>query len=204
MPRRLIPLFATLATFAVATTARADIDVFINFDHDTNGIALESPAVINEVYLSWGVTFGSSPGASCGDGEVYATSACLTAPAPTSPPNIVSFCAGCSDISADLGYVITTFSMPADSVCITVIGFEPGSRGYLRAYDAAHNLLAEDISDPELASDVLCVSAPEIHSVEFTGLPDEFAWFDDLQVSFAPVAVEPATWSGVKARVVAP
>ncbi|HEX7879443.1 MAG TPA: hypothetical protein VF720_08540 [Candidatus Eisenbacteria bacterium] len=190
----------TICACTLTSTARADIDVFINFDRDTNGIALESPAVINEVYLSWGVTFGSNPGAQCGSGEVYATSACLSEPAPTSAPNIVSFCAGCSDISEDTGYVIATFLMPADSVCITAIAAEPNGRSYLRAYDAEHNLVVEDISNPELASDVLCVTGPAIHTVEFTGLPGEFAWFDDMQVSFAEVPVEPVTWSGIKAR----
>jgi len=202
MSRRLLTLFVGLASLALASSARADIDIFINFDRDPNGIALESPAVINEVYAAWGVIFGSTPGASCGNGEVYATSACLTEPAPTSPPNIVSHCAGCPDISENAhGLVVATFTPAADSVCITAIGADSGERGVLRAYDADHNLLAEDIGNPELAMDVLCVAAPDIHTVEFSGFQDDFAWFDDMQVSFAEVAVAPVTWSGVKARV---
>ena len=202
MIRRLLTLLACLATFGLASTARADIDVFINFDVDPNGMPLESPAVINEVYAVWGVTFGSTPGASCGAGEVYATSACLSDPAPTSPPNIVSHCAGCTDISEDAhGLVVATFTTPADSVCLTSIGTDPGERGVLRAYDADHILLAESIANPELLSVVLCVAAPAIHSVEFSGYQDEFVWFDDMQVSLAPVAVVPVTWGGIKARV---
>jgi len=63
MSRRLTTLLACLAclaTFGLAATARADIDVFINFDVDPNGMPLESPAVINDAYAAWGVTFGST------------------------------------------------------------------------------------------------------------------------------------------------
>jgi hypothetical protein len=202
MSRRIPAMLALFATLGLATPARAaEITVFINFDVDINGVLLESPAIIDELYAPWGVTFSATAGSSCSQGEIYATSACLSGAAPASPPNIVSTCSGCTDIAEQFqGLVVATFAMPADSVCITAIPFGPKERCVLRAYDEAHTLLMEVLTDPEVTSQVLCVAAPAIHSVEFSGYQDLYGWFDDLQVSFAPVAVAPATWSGVKAR----
>lgn len=202
MFRRLSMLFTGILALGIATTARAGIDVVINFDEDTDGVVVPHGTVINSLYAPWGVTFSRTQAGTCNGGsDVFANSNCLTAPAPPSAPNVVSLCDGltCTDISENAhGLIVATFNSLADIVCIEFVAVNPGQKGVLRAYDENHVLITSDTNDADF--DAICVTGSGIKSVEFSGLGADFGWFDNMRISYQVVGVEPSTWSGVKAR----
>jgi len=196
-------LGACILALGLATSARAGVDVVINFDVDTNGNPVPHGTIVNNLYAPWGVNFDRTVDGTCNGGSfVYTSSECLSSPAPMSPPNVVTLCDGatCSDISeAGHGAIIALFNSPADIVCIEFGAVAPGHIGFLRAYDENHVLIGSDTNTADY--DALCVAAPGIHSVEFSGQGSNFGWFDNMRVSFETVGVEGSTWSGVKVRV---
>jgi len=202
MFRPLSTLLTGILVLGIATTASAGIDVVINFDEDTDGVAVPHGTVINSLYAPWGVTFSRTLDGTCGGGsDVFASSNCLFAPAPLSAPNVVSLCGPmtCTDISENAhGLVVASFNSPADIVCIEFVAVSPGMKGVLRAYDEDHALITSDTNATDV--EALCVTGSGIKSVEFSGEGSNFGWFDNMRISYQVVGVEPSTWSGVKAR----
>ena len=83
MFRRVMPLVAATLVLGLASTASAGIDVFINFDVDTQGNPVSHGTVIDNLYAPWGVTFDRTVDGTCNGGSnVFANADCLNPPAP--------------------------------------------------------------------------------------------------------------------------
>lgn len=165
----------------------------IDFDHDTNGAAIANGTNVGSTYLPWGVTFSwSGTGSACGT-NIYAHA--FTDPSWGSSPQRVSPCdlASAPDFNETFfGLVHATFADPWSSVCIEVHPDFAGDFAVLRAYDAGDQLLAVTTSPPGVTGP-LCVYAPDIRGVRFSGSATHFCMFDDLSLGWASLAgVQPA------------
>jgi hypothetical protein len=167
----------------------------INFDTAPDGGAVASGTVVNTLYASQGVTFSrTATGLSCNDGlrEIYANADRPADFTISSAPNVVSTCRPprASDISeSNFGAVRADFASPASQVCIDVRTDGGPNTAVLRAYDVSASLLTSATSTAII--EVLCVTAPDIRRVEFSGAGIGFARFDDLVITFAGTAAVP-------------
>ncbi len=166
----------------------------IDFDHDTNGAAIANGTTVNATYLPWGVGFTKDGGSVCGP-DVYTNT--FFDVSFGSSPGRVSVCAPptAADFNEAFGMVHANFSDPYSSVCIEVRPDFAGEFAVLRAYDASDQLLAQAFSSPGVTGS-LCVHAPAIRGVRFSGSGSHYCIFDDLSLGWANLAgVEPATGS---------
>jgi hypothetical protein len=184
---------------ALTSTALCGELILIDFDTDPSSATISDGTIIDSIYASLGLFFEATESSNCGvEDHVYASSSCLTQ-GTTSPPNVVTVCAGCSDISEDAhGLVRATFTNPAAEVCVEFISSGEDDGGVIRAYDDQHTLLDEATSG-EGVSTRLCVSSPGIVSVEFSGHQDGFGWFDDLTFTPDTTPVARTTFGAIKA-----
>jgi hypothetical protein len=184
---------ATVLLLASVTTQTLEAQTMtIDFDTDPDGLPVPHGTIVNSIYQAQGVLFEHvGPGAACGDGpEVFASQNCLLQGAP-SPPNVVTLCGPDtrSDISEDgFGMIRANFERSAEQVCIDVVPVRNDAAGVLRAFDADGHIIAEATSKPG-ASGSVCITAPDIRSVVFSGNGDQYAWFDNLTVDFLPSPV---------------
>jgi len=65
---------------------------------------------------------------------------------------------------------------------------EVGHAGVLHAFDANSQLIESATSTPGVPESI-CITAPDIRSVAFSGDGDRFAWFDNLTVDFPPSGI---------------
>ena len=175
--------------------------VHIQFDTAADGTAIPSGTAVNALYsAAYGVTFEAVRCPSCDtDPNVYAVNGCRSY-LPISPPNVVSLWGNdnCSPLSERLGLVQATFVAPADSVCILVLPVRLGDLGVLHAYDAAGVEIATAYSPPS-STEALCVQAPGIVRVAFSGAYWGYAWFDDLVVRMdGGTPTRQRTWGALK------
>ena len=166
----------------------------IDFDHDPLGGAIANGTNVGSTYLPWGVTFGwSGTGSACGT-SIYAHA--FTDPSWGSSPQRVSTCglASAPDINETyFGLIHATFADPWSSVCIEVKPDFAADFAVLRAYDASDQFLSEVTSSPGVVGP-LCISAPGIRGVRFSGAGTHFCMFDNLTLGWASLAgVEPGS-----------
>jgi len=161
--------------------------VLIDFDTDPSTNTIVAGTILNTTYASMGVTFARVNAPDQSGWQVYANS---NQPGGFgSPPNTVTLYpeGTASDMSENRkGLVRAIFDSPATSACIDVLPDDPGqpeNAGVIRAYDAGGALLAEATS-PLGTTQTLCVSAFRIRSVEFSGLGDTWARFDNLSITY--------------------
>jgi hypothetical protein len=174
--------------------------VHISFDTAPDGSAIASGTAVNTLYSAWGVNFEAVPCPSCGmDPNVYAVNGCRDY-LPFSKPNVVSLWAGsnCTPLAERLGVVLATFAAPADSVCLLVMPVRLGDQAVVRAYDASGAEIATAYS-AQGATGTICIQAPAIASVSFSGAFLGYAWFDDLVVRMAGgTPTRPRSWGALK------
>jgi hypothetical protein len=159
-------------------------ETYIDFDFDPGGVPLLDGAVVNATYAAWGVNFSAMPvPQSCGlEDFIYAND---NQPVGFgSPPNVVTTCHGsaASDISENVnGIVRADFDRPACEVCIDVHVSQSPYQAIFRAYGATGGVIATTESAPG-AIETICVSAPSIYGVSFSGKDDLWARFDNLRI----------------------
>lgn len=177
----------------IVATAGAQV-VTINFDTAPGGGAVANGTVVNSLYASQGVIFSrTATGASCNDGNIYASNDRPADFTISSTPNVVSTCAPpvASDISEpNFGAVRADFSSAVSQVCINVRPDGGTDTAFLRAYDSGASLLTTATSAAGVIQ-TLCATAPGIRHVEFSGAGASFERFDDLAVTFSSVASTP-------------
>lgn len=203
MIRLAISLMMALAStgLILISSAFGSNVTLINFDTAPGGGPIANGTVINTVYAPIGVTFDHvGPGVACGSGpEVYASSNCLTG-GPISAPNVVTLCPEltCSDISEDgFGLIRATFDTSPDKVCIDVLPVLSTQKAVLRAYDSGGHLLGSAESSTGTL-ETICFAGSGIRSVQFSGLASDFAWFDNLSLTFSAVPALPMTFGRLK------
>lgn len=170
----------------------------INFDTAPDGGPVASGTPVNMLYASQGVTFSRTATeifSSCFDalGRVYANADRPADFTLSSSPNVVSICRPprASDISeSSFGAIRADFARPASQVCINVRPDGGPNTAVLRGYDASASLLTSATSTAG-AIEKLCVTAPGIRRVEFSGAGIGSARFDDLVITFAGAAPAP-------------
>jgi hypothetical protein len=182
MIARSFPGFLCSLILFFATPALSSDVVFINFDHDPDGVPLANGAVINTAYASLGVTFSAAGPGNCGvTPDIYARTIPISF---GSSPNVVSTCpafAG-ADISENgQGMVRVDMARPANMICIDVHAFDGGDRAVMRAYSFSSQLIGEVFSTPGV-SQKLCINACGIYRVEFSGAGSNPMLFDNLTI----------------------
>ncbi|NUN97851.1 MAG: right-handed parallel beta-helix repeat-containing protein, partial [Candidatus Omnitrophica bacterium] len=183
---------------ALATNAAVPPQAVIDFDRDPSGNPIADDQMVNNLYVPWGVALSSFGTAS--DGNVYARNYTASA-TPDTPPNVQSLFKAplATDFNDNLGRIRATFQPPARQVIVAVIPMNQIGHPYLRAYNAAGGLIAEDSrsSTPGAAHLWLRVSAQtdSIAWVEYSsygpqGAPTHVI-FDTLIARRTPQAMLP-------------
>jgi hypothetical protein len=151
--------------------------------------------VIDSLFESEGVTFDKvGVSSSCGGDAVYAND---DQPGGFgSPPNAVSVCNNnfsddnFSDFSENLhGRVRAIFPRRTSQVCLDVLPSGAGEQGVLRGFNAVGALVAVGLSDVGSVESRVCVNESTIRFVEFAGLDDGLARFDNLDFTFGAAAI---------------
>jgi hypothetical protein len=167
----------------------------VDFDQDPAGEPVLPGTEVGSLYAELGVAFEQVGGrtSACADAAVYANSdQGASEDLVGSPPNRVTPCpeGRFSDFNGEgEGVVRASFEREASTACISVFPTSEEDRGFLRALDAAGDVLAED-SSPSGRDGHLCVSGARVRALEFAGADDGYARFDDLEFVFGAALLD--------------
>jgi hypothetical protein len=176
---------------AGGASSAAAATITIDFDVDPDGDPIADGAVVDTVYIAYGVTFsaieGGNPSPVCPVTNVFANASESFA----SAPNNVSLCDENfgSDFNEGSGLVQGALERAAEEICIAVDPAGGGDRGLLQIVDAGGNEL-DFVRSAQGVRQTLCIQGSNILFFRFAGDDGDFAIFDDLRITYAPNRID--------------
>lgn len=177
--------FPTCLALVLLAPALCGAQAFlINFDTDMDGNVIPASDSVRTAYAGMGLIFSHTGQSKDGCNGAFAND---NLPRDFgSQPNAISVCP--SIYSGELsknstGLMRMSSEYDLASVCIQVFIVDPSDRGFIRAYDAGGMLIDEQFSTRGARGESLCVGGRRIRRVEFAGVGDDYALFDNLVVA---------------------
>ncbi len=163
----------------------------VDFDTTADGSAVPDGAPVDDLFVSEGVTFERVGSGACGQDFVFANDDLPGSFG--SPPNAVSVCNGSnfSDFSENQnGRVRAFFARRVNQVCIDALPSSGSDQAVLRGFDKDGQQIVQTNSAAGNFEQRICVSDSQLRSVEFGGLGNDFARFDNLDFDFGAASID--------------
>jgi hypothetical protein len=157
----------------------------LNFDRGPDSAAIASGAMLDNAYVSAGVTLSAAGPTCSGSNHVYASSG--HAAIPGFADNVITTCppGSGSDISEDgHGVIVVALSADATEVCIDAAPANATQRAFIEAFSGGGASLGRETSGAGVVGP-LCIARAATRRVHFSGNGAEFSRFDNLLVTFA-------------------